>query len=312
MMTDQIDEKDTSNGVEGTIGVKKHILQVLDGTVCVYEAGDLNRPAIVLLHGAMYDESRFIWDALFPALSERYHVFAVDTPRHGGSRPWQGVLDRARLMEILKETFAQLGLTRFSITGLSMGGGLAIEYASLYPEQVETMVLFEPGGIGDKVDLQWFTYFYIRTPGMLRLLSRQYIKYSDAKIENVLRSIYTEGTGPRDPARLTAILKDEIRGKCNFGEQDMDDWQIGAINLTKLNWNLLSQVEAIRCPTLWLRGAESKLVKQAEMERAVRLAGLHGSSAELIVIPKAGHILPLEQPEQTNAAVLDFFSKNLI
>ena len=245
-------------------------------------------------------------------MSERYHVFAIDTPRHGGSRPWQGVLDRARLMEILKETFAQLGLTRFSITGLSMGGGLAIEYASLYPEQVETMVLFEPGGIGDKVDLQWFTYFYIRTPGILRLLSRQYIKYSDAKIEKVLRSIYTKGTVPRDPARLTAILKDEIRGKFNVGEQDMDDWQIGAINLTRLNWNLLSQVEAIRCPTLWLRGAESKLVKQAEMERAVRLAGLHGASAELIVIPKAGHILPLEQPEQANAAVLDFFSKNLI
>jgi len=311
-MTDQIDEKTLSNGVEGTFGMKKHILPVLDGTVCVYEAGDSNRPAIVLLHGAMYDESRFIWDALFPVLSERYHVFAVDTPRHGGSRPWQGILDRARLMEILKETFAHFVLTRFSITGLSMGGGLAIEYASLHPEQVETMVLFEPGGIGDKVDLQWFTYIYIRTPGMLHLLSRQYIKYSDAKIEKVLRSIYTKGTAPRDPARLTAILKDEIRGKFNFGEQDMDDWQIGAINLTKLNWNLLSQVEAIRCPTLWLRGAESKLVKQTEMERAVRLAGLHGSSAELIVIPQAGHILPLEQPEQANAAVLDFFSKNLV
>lgn len=311
-MTDQIDEETLSNGVEGTFGMKKHTLPVLDGTVCVYEAGDPTRPAIVLLHGAMYDESRFIWDALFPALSELYHVFAIDTPRHGGSRPWQGVLDRARLMEILAETLSQLKLTRFSIVGLSMGGGLAIEYASLYPEQVETMVLFEPGGIGDKVDLQWFTYFYIRTPGMLRLLSRQYIKYSDAKIEKVLRSIYTEGTAPRDPARLTAILKDEIRGKFNFGEQDMDDWQIGAINLTRLNWNLLSQVEAIRCPTLWLRGAESKLVKQAEMERSVRLAGLHGSSAELIVIPQAGHILPLEQPEQANAAVLDFFSKNLI
>ncbi len=311
-MTDQIDEKTLSNGVESTVGVKRRILPVLDGTVCVYEAGDPNRPAIVLLHGAMYDESRFIWNALFPALSVRYHVFAIDTPRHGGSRPWQGVLDRARLMEILRETFTQLGLTRFSVTGLSMGGGLAIEYASLHPEQVETMVLFEPGGIGDKVDLQWFTYVYIRTPGMLRLISRQYIKYSDAKIEKVLRSIYTKGTAPRDPARLTAILRDEIRGKFNFGEQDMDDWQIGAINLTKLNWNLLSQVEAIRCPTLWLRGAESKLVKQAEMERAVHLAGLHGSSAELIVIPKAGHILPLEQPEQANAAVLDFFSRNLI
>ena len=53
MMTDQIAEKVTSNGVEGTVGVKRRILQVLDGTVCVYEAGDPNRSAIVLLHGAM-------------------------------------------------------------------------------------------------------------------------------------------------------------------------------------------------------------------------------------------------------------------
>lgn len=299
-------------GVEGTSGVQKRLLSVRDGTVCVYEAGDSTRPKIVMLHGAMYDESRFIWDALFPALSERYHVFAVDTPRHGGSRPWEGVLDRARLMEILHETVTQLGLTRFSFTGLSMGGGLAIEYASLHPEQVEAMVLFEPGGLGDKVDLQWFTYFYIRTPGMLWLLSRQYVKYSDEKIEKVLRSIFTKGTAPRDPARLTAILKDEIRGKFHCGENDMDDWQISGINLTRLNWNLLPQVEAISCPTLWLRGEQSKLVKQDEMERAVRLAKTHGASAELIVIPNAGHILPLEQPERANKAVLEFFQRTLM
>lgn len=311
-MTQETTDQRTSSGVEGTPGVEKRLLTVEDGTICVYEAGKEHPKTVVLLHGAMYDESRFIWDALFPALSKQYHVIAVDTPRHGGSRPWQGVIDRARLMRILEETIAQLGLLRFSIVGLSMGGGLAIEYAALHPEQVEAMALFEPGGIGDKVDLQWFTYLYIRSPGMLRLLSRQYVKYGDAKVEELLRTIFTKGTAPENPARLTAILKDEIRGKFENGEQDMDDWQIGAINFTKLNWNLLSQVAAIRCPTLWLRGAESKLVKQAEMERAVRIAGENGSSAELIVIPNAGHILPLEQPEQANAAVLTFLEKTLL
>ena len=298
-------------GVEGVAGVKKHLLAVSGGTVCVYEAGDDAAKRIVMLHGAMYDESRFIWDQLFPALAKQYHVFAIDTPRHGGSRPWSGFLDRARLMEILQETFSRLGLTRFSIIGLSMGGGLAIEYASLYPEQVEAMALFEPGGLGERVDLQWFTYLYIKTQGMLRLLSRQYIKYSDEKIEKVLRSIYTKGTSPTSPTRLTAILKDEIHGKFEFGERDMDDWQISGINLTHLNWNLLNQVEAIRCPTLWLRGAQSTLVKQAEMERAARLAATQGSSAQLIVIPNAGHILPLEQPEQANQAVLDFLARTI-
>ena len=298
-------------GVEGVAGVEKRLLSASCGVVCVYEAGNRAAKKIVLLHGAMYDESRFIWDQLFPALAERYHVYAIDTPRHGGSRPWSGFLDRARLMEILAETFVLLGLSRFSFVGLSMGGSLAIEYASLHTEQVEAMALFEPGGLGKRVDLQWFTYFYIRTPGMLRLLSRQYIKYDDRKIEKVLRSIFTKGTEPSAPARLTTILKDEIRGKFENDEQDMDDWQISGINLTKLNWNLLSQVEAIRCPTLWLRGAESTLVKQAEMERAVRLASALGKPAKLTVIPKAGHILPLEQPEQANRAVLAFLEQTI-
>lgn len=300
-------ELEQHSGVEGTPEVQRRILTVSGGPVCVYEAGESNRSPIILLHGAMYDESRFIWDAMFPALSERYHVFAIDTPRHGGSRPWEGMLDRARLMEILAETIALLGLDRFSFVGLSMGGGLAIEFANLHPEKITAMVLFEPGGLGEHVDLQLITWLYLKTPGMLRMLSQRYRKLEDPALEKLLLTIFTKGTKPENPARLTAILKDEIRGKFECDENDMDDWQISAIAPFHLKWNLLSQVRSIACPTLWLRGKESRLVKQSEMERAVALARENGASAELKVIPNAGHILPLEQPEQANAEVLAFF-----
>ena len=304
-------EQELLGGVEGTPNVQKKMLTVCGGPVCVYEAGESNCAPIVLLHGAMYDESRFIWDALFPALCERYHVFAIDTPRHGGSRPWEGELDRARLLEILTETFSLLGLDRFSIIGLSMGGGLAIEFASLHPEKIASLVLFEPGGLGEHVDLQLITWLYLKTPGMLRMLSRRYVKLQDPAIEKLLFTIFTKGTKPQNPARLTAILKDEIRGKFECGENDMDDWQIGAIAPLHLKWNLLSQVCSIACPTLWLRGEQSTLVKQSEMERAVALARENGAKADLTVIPNAGHILPLEQPEQANARVLAFFEETL-
>ena len=304
-------EQELHHGVEGTPNVQKKILTVNGGPVCVYEAGEHDRAPIVLLHGAMYDESRFIWDALFPALSERYHVFAIDTPRHGGSRPWEGVLDRARLMEILAETFSLLGLDRFSIVGLSMGGGLAIEFASLHPEKIVSIVLFEPGGLGEHVDLQLITWLYLKTPGMLRMLSKRYVKLEDSAIEKLLLTIFTKGTKPENSTRLTAILKDEIRGKFECGENDMDDWQISGIAPFHLKWNLLSQVCSIVCPTLWLRGEQSTLVKQSEMERAVALARENGAKAELIVIPTAGHILPLEQPQKANAEVLAFFHQTL-
>ena len=293
-------------GIEGTQGVQKHKLTVLGGPICVYEAGASDRPAVVLLHGAMYDESRFIWDSMFPALSERFHVFALDTPRHGGSRPWEGELDRARLLEILEATIEQLELQRFCIVGLSMGGGLAIEYAAKHPAQVCAMALFEPGGLGDHVDWQLFTWLYLKTPGMLHLLSWLYVKYDLPAVEKLMNTIFTKGTKPSAPDRLARILKDEIAGKYACHERDMDDWQIGAIRPFSLRWNLLREIEEISCPTLWLRGAESKLVKQSEMERAVQLARKHGAAAELIVVPNAGHILPLEQPERANAEVLKF------
>lgn len=308
-MNETITTPPTIGGVENVPGLKHHDLQVCGGPMSVYEAGGQGRPIVVMLHGAMYDEARFIWDQMFPFLSSDFHVFALDTPRHGRSRPWQGFLDRSRLIDILECTFDQLGLERFSLVGLSMGGGLSIEYASLHPERVISMVLFEPGGLGTRLDIQLITWLYIKFPGMLRMLSRQYIKKGHKAMEKTLASIFVGGSTPTEPDRLIAILEDEVRGKYQHKENDMDDWQLSGIGPFRLKWNLLGRIPPIKCPTLWLRGADSTLVKQEEMERAVKLARDAGNQAEFMLIKHAGHILPLERPEEANAAVKAFLDK---
>ena len=249
----------------------------------------------------------FIWDQLFPYLAVSHHVFAIDTPRHGKSRPWEGVLNQAKLIEILDGVFDALQLLRFQLVGLSMGGALSIGYATQHPDRVQSMVLFEPGGLGEKLDAQFVTWLYIKTPGMLRILSKSYVKKDRAAVRKLLDTIYVGGSTPTDPDRLVSILMDEIKGKFDCHENDMDDWQLdGVIGPFRLYWNLLDQITRISCPTLWLRGAESKLVKQSEMERAVSLARESGQLAELTVVPQAGHILPLEQPEVVNPMVHEF------
>jgi len=311
-MFSDIHSNSIADGIEGVAGLKRHMLTVCGGPVNVYEAGDAEKPAVVLLHGAMYDESRFIWDQLFPYLAADFHVFAVDTPRHGKSRPWEGTLNQAKLLEILDGAFDALQLHRFSLVGLSMGGALAIGYAAQHPERVRSMVLFEPGGLGEKLDAQFFTWLYIKTPGMLRILSRNYSKKNRNAVRKLLDTIYVGGSKPTDPDRLVSILMDEIKGKFENGENDMDDWQLcGVIGPFRLHWNLLDQIPRILCPTLWLRGAESTLVKQSEMERAVQLASKSGQTAELMVVPHAGHILPLEQPEIVNPMVNAFLAQTL-
>lgn len=72
--------------------------------------------------------------------SNDYHMFAVDIPRHGKSRPWAGCLDHLRLMNILHAAFDQLNLVCFSMVGISMGGASVLsmrrcilkEYAQWY------------------------------------------------------------------------------------------------------------------------------------------------------------------------------------
>ncbi|MPM05642.1 hypothetical protein SDC9_51932 [bioreactor metagenome] len=179
----------------------------------------------------------------------------------------------------------------------------------MHPEQVVSMALFEPGGLGETVTGQLFTYCYIHTPSMLRLLNKRYVKMSRQQIEKLLRSLYTGTSAPTDPERLITVLQDEIRGKFECGENDMDDWQLSGIGAFRLKWNLLSTIPQIQCPTLWLRGKNSVLVKQSEMERAVALARQGGSEAALTTVPNAGHMLPLEQPETANRAVLEFLNR---
>ena len=60
-----------------------------------------------------------------------------------------------------------------------------------------------------------------------------------------------------------------------------------------------------------LRGKNSALVKQSEMERAVRLANWGGAEAELLVVPGAGHMLPLERPREVNEAVTAFLERTI-
>jgi pimeloyl-ACP methyl ester carboxylesterase len=48
------------------------------------------------------------------------------------------------------------------------------------------------------------------------------------------------------------------------------------------------------------------------MERAVKLAQQGGTTATLKIIPQAGHLLPLEQPDQANTTLKQFLDATAI
>jgi pimeloyl-ACP methyl ester carboxylesterase len=63
-----------------------------------------------------------------------------------------------------------------------------------------------------------------------------------------------------------------------------------------------SILSAIHCPTLIMVGEEDTLTPPAlshDMQRAI-------GGAELVVVPAAGHLSSIEQPEAFNAALAQF------
>lgn len=285
---------------------KQHMLTLEGGPVCVYESGKDNMPPVVLLHGAMYDESRFIWYHIAPALSESRHVFALDFPRHGRSRPWAGLIDQNRLVSVLHEVIENFKLPPLPLIGLSMGGSVAIGYTLKHPDMVTGGVFIDPGGLGDKVRSQFLSWLFIKTPGALRLTASAYGKYSPEKLGKSLKKMLYAGEVSPDLDELTAILYEEAQQKKKYKELAMDDWQIAGISPFHLKINLLPELNRISCPVLWLRGKNDPLVVQSVMEEAASLT----PKGKLCVVENAGHLLPLEQPGEVSRLVLDFLQSN--
>lgn len=107
------------------------------GAVAVEAAG--SGPDVVLLHSLAL--SGEIWQGLLAHLSPTFRVCAFDARGHGGS-DWDGEPFTVEdLAEDVVATADALGLERFHLVGLSMGGSTAIVVAATHPQRVAQLVL---------------------------------------------------------------------------------------------------------------------------------------------------------------------------
>lgn len=99
---------------------------------------------LVLLHG--FTGHARSWDSLAQALSADYRVLALDQRGHGESEwavPDEYGVDY--MVSDLEAFVAALGLDRFVLLGLSMGGRNAIHYAGKRPPELERLVILDIG-----------------------------------------------------------------------------------------------------------------------------------------------------------------------
>src|SRR5699024_8653544 len=94
-------------------------------------------PVLVLLHG--FTGSKQTWKNFTEAWQDRFTLVIVDLPGHGDTPPFSHSMHD--LVEQLHDFFKQLNLTKFHLLGYSMGGRIALSYANVYPEQIQSLIL---------------------------------------------------------------------------------------------------------------------------------------------------------------------------
>jgi pimeloyl-ACP methyl ester carboxylesterase len=261
-----------------------------DGTRLAWQAQGAGEPLILMAPTLC---TRAHWAGVAPALAERAHAIAWDWRGHGesGAPADPAAYTLGRVLEDLEAVHlaAACGAPAW-LGGLSLGGLVALAYALARPERVSGLVLMNSG------------------PGFKRPESRERWRETweraAAKLERVGIAAYLEspraqaeilGRDPESAAARAArdgVLRSDPAALARF-----------ARGVAAPQPDLTGRLGEIRVPALVLCGAEDPAFHAAGELLEARLP-----RARRVLIPGAGHPLPLDAPDALTAEIRAFLA----
>lgn len=238
-------------------------------------------PPLVLVHAAASDGR--MWRPQLAALAGEFTVVAWDEPGAGRSSDVPADFGLADYAACLAMLIGSLELGPAHVAGLSWGGTVALELYRHSPELVATLILVD-------------TY-----AGWKGSLPEEEVA---ARVEGVRQAVALgeERFDPTVPGMFAGEPPEELVAPLEAMAADVrpDSMWIAASAMASAD--LRDVLPTIRVPTLLIWGeldGRSPLSVARRFEEAIR-------GARLVVIPGAGHLTNLEQPELFNAAVREF------
>lgn len=115
----------------------------IDGVEIFYrEAGDRNRPTVLLLHG--FPTSSHMFRDLIPELADNYHLVAPDYPGYGfSSMPGVDDFDYSfdNVATIIEKFTDAIGLRGYSLYLMDYGAPIGFRIATSRPERVQSLIV---------------------------------------------------------------------------------------------------------------------------------------------------------------------------
>ncbi|MGW6503411.1 alpha/beta fold hydrolase [Nonomuraea angiospora] len=248
-------------------------------------------PPVLLLPGS--GGWKLTFQAMLEVLVPHYTVYALDPPGQGTTE----ILDRALPLGVdgIARSIAgfldAVGVHRSAVVGHSWGGGFALRFAELHPDQVTRLALIAPGGL-DVRDTWEFRLARLPLVGefavrwALESSARHLLRKSFAHRERVPKDrlddyVHMMKSSHKQATLLADMLRVERSVRWSDTERDL---------------------RLVDMPVLLLWGSEDRILP-------ARLVGGFASrlpNAEAHVVPGGGHSLHDDCPDETYALLLPF------
>lgn len=277
---------------------RREFIDSPEGRLSVITAGDTG-PPVLLLSGGGVDSATLSWRRLIPALAADHRVRALDWPKQGGSKPWHGLADHARLLRCITEVLDHAGWPSAALVGLSQGGAMTLAYAIEHPDRVDRLVAISPAGTLSFPpvvhQLLWLTakipLLSTTLPGLMVRNRRATAAFA--------RKTLVAGPTPDFDGLVTEMMDEAVEGAGS------SDWQNTSIGPFRMRVDLRPRLHEITSPALFIQGADDVGVP---VKRTIAAAGaVPGSRLE--VLPGVGHWANRQQPEEVNRLIMDFLDE---
>lgn len=255
-------------------------------TKLYYKIAGEGRP-LVFLHAGLVDSR--MWDDQFDFFMKHFRVVCFDQRGYGKSdmpeELFYPIDDAISLLD-------HLGIRDAGLIGLSMGGGVAIDFTLEYPERVNALILSGPSLSG-----------YGYPEGLLKSGLDFYMTGREKGMQAALRVMHNDPFWQHAfPSKKYRAAQKKFFALCEDNSQ-IFRWEfdnIGVKDPPAFLW-----LEEIVAPTLIIAAASDLDSTQEVMD----LLKTHIRGAEKVVIRHSSHMVNMDHPEEFNQIVLDFLHR---
>jgi 3-oxoadipate enol-lactonase len=255
-------------------------INVKDGKL-YYEMNGQGDETVILIHdGLVHGE---VWDNQFSTFIKKFRVVRYDRRGYGRSPKPEKTYSN---IEDLHQVFTFLKIDKAILIGMSAGGGLAIDFTLKHPDKVSSLVV-----VGAVVSGFGYSDHFLTRGG--RLEAADYTNPEKLLKYFVKEDPYEIAPQNKDVKEKLWKLMEAFPQNIDFSKNRLSDQPerpaIGILN-------------EIQIPTLIVVGEfdiPDVFVHAGAIESGIPFA-------QKVIIPNAGHLVPLEQPTIFNEQVLNF------